>query len=64
MQGRSDPNAELLDARGLVGHLVDDDSVYAFLAQHRERLFPDEMFIDLFPSGGVGRQCLPRRRSR
>jgi hypothetical protein len=61
MQGRSDPNAELLDAQGLVAHLVDDDSVYAFLAEHRERLFPDEMFADLFPSRkGVGRRC-PRR---
>jgi IS5 family transposase len=58
MQGRSDPNAELLDAQGLVGHLVDDASVYAFLAEHRERLFPDELFADLFPSR-KGRPSVP-----
>lgn len=58
MQGRSDPNAELLDAQGLVGHLVDDGSVYAFLAEHREQLFPDEIFADLFPSK-KGRPSVP-----
>jgi hypothetical protein len=26
-------------------------SVYAFLAEHRRRLFPDELFADLFGSG-------------
>ena len=50
MQGRSDPNVELLDAAALVGHLVPAGSVYAFLAEHRQRLFPDELFADLFPS--------------
>jgi hypothetical protein len=25
--------------------------VYAFLAGHRQRVFPDEMFADLFGSG-------------
>jgi IS5 family transposase len=58
MQGRSDPNAVLLDARGLVGHLVADDSVYGFLAAHRERLFPDGLFADLFPSRR-GRPSVP-----
>lgn len=58
MQGRSDPNVELLDASGLVGHLVADGSVYAFLAEHRERLFPDELFADLFPSRR-GRPSVP-----
>lgn len=58
MQGRSDPNAELLDAEGLVGHLVAADSVYAFLAAHRERLFPDDLFADLFPSRR-GRPSVP-----
>jgi transposase len=51
MQGASDPNVELLDAAAFVSHLVPDDSVYAFLAAHRHRLFPDELFADLFPSG-------------
>ncbi len=50
MQGSQDPNAQLLDAGALVGHLVPEGSVYAFLAEHRHRLFPDGMFADLFPS--------------
>ena len=50
MQGNSDQNLELLDAAGLVGHLVPEGSVYGFLAVHRRRLFPDDMFEDLFPS--------------
>jgi IS5 family transposase len=58
MQGRSDPNAELLDAGSLVGHLVAEGSVYAFLAEHRKRLFPDEMFADLFGSR-TGRPSVP-----
>ena len=58
MQGNSDPNRELLDAAALVGHLVPAGSVYRFLAEHRHRLFPDEMFADLFPSGR-GRPSVP-----
>lgn len=58
MQGRSDPNAELLDAAALCRHLVPEDSVHAFLADHRRDLFPDEMFSDLFPSGR-GRPSVP-----
>jgi IS5 family transposase len=58
MQGTSDPNAELLDAAALCGHLVPAGSVQAFLAEHRQRLFPDELFADLFPSGR-GRPSVP-----
>lgn len=58
MQGKSDPNRELLDAAALCGHLVPAGSVHAFLAEHRQRLFPDEMFADLFPSGR-GRPSVP-----
>lgn len=58
MQGTSDPNPELLDAMALCGHLVARDSVYWFLAEHRQRLFPDEMFADLFASG-KGRPSVP-----
>jgi IS5 family transposase len=58
MQGRSDPDRELLDAAGLCRHLVSDDSVFAFLADHRRQLFPDELFEDLFPSGR-GRPSVP-----
>jgi IS5 family transposase len=57
VQGRSDPNPELLDAAALVGHLVPEGSVYAFLAEHRKRLFPDELFADLF--GARGRPSQP-----
>lgn len=58
MQGRDNPNREFLDAGALVRHLVDDGSVYAFLADHRFELFPDELFSDLFPSGR-GRPSTP-----
>ncbi len=58
MQGRSEPNPELLDAGALVGHLVQEGSVYAFLAEHRQTLFPDGMFADLFGSGR-GRPSVP-----
>lgn len=58
MQGTSDPNPELLDAMALCGHLVARDSVHWFLAEHRQRLFPDEMFADLFGSGR-GRPSVP-----
>jgi IS5 family transposase len=58
MQGRSDPNAELLDAAALCRHLVAEDSVHAFLADHRRDLFPDDLFGDLFPSGR-GRPSVP-----
>ena len=33
-------------------------SVFAFLAAHRRELFPDAMFVDLFPSGS-GRPSVP-----
>jgi IS5 family transposase len=58
VQGSSDPNRELLDAQALVGHLVSAGTVYAFLAEHRWRLFPDELFADLFGSGR-GRPSVP-----
>lgn len=58
MQGSSDPNVELLDAAALCRHLVADDSMHAFLADHRRVLFPDGMFADLFPSGR-GRPSIP-----
>ncbi len=59
MQGTTDPSrVELLDAAALCRHLVDAGSVYAFLADHRTDLFPDELFADLFPSGR-GRPSVP-----
>jgi len=47
-----------LDAAALVGHLVPAGTVHRFLAEHRRRLFPDELFADLFPSGR-GRPSVP-----
>src|SRR5215203_5468792 len=59
MQGTSDPTrVGLLDAAALCRHLVPDGSMHAFLADHRMRLFPDEMFADLFGSGR-GRPSVP-----
>jgi IS5 family transposase len=58
MQGRSDPNRELLDAAALCRQLVPDGSVEAFLADHRRELFGDELFSDLF-SSGRGRPSIP-----
>lgn len=58
MQGTSEPERRLLDAAALVGHLVPAGSVYAFLAEHRQRLFPDVLFADLFGSGR-GRPSVP-----
>ncbi len=58
MQGHSEPNRELLDAAALCRQLVSEGSVEAFLADHRQELFPDELFSDLFPSGR-GRPSVP-----
>ena len=58
MQGSSVTDRELLDTAALCGHLVPSGSVYAFLAEHRGRIFPDELFADLFPSGR-GRPSVP-----
>src|SRR5881628_1710887 len=58
MQGRSEPNRELLDAAALCRQLVPKGGVEAFLADHRQELFPDSLFEDLFPSGR-GRPSVP-----
>lgn len=58
MQGRERPDRQLLDAQALVGHLVAPSSMFAFLASHRQDLFGDNDFEDLFPSG-KGRPSIP-----
>ena len=58
MQGRSRTDRELLDAEEIAGGLVPAGSVFAFLANHRRELFPDEFTADLFPSR-TGRPSLP-----
>ena len=56
MQGSERFDREFLDTRDL-WHLVPEGSVYRFLAENRRRLFPDEMFADLF--GPRGRPSIP-----
>src|SRR5215469_4363280 len=58
MQGRERADRQLLDAQALVGHLVSPGSMFAFLAGHRQELFGDGDFADLFPSG-KGRPSVP-----
>jgi hypothetical protein len=41
-----------LDAASWCRHLVPQGSVYAFLADHRQQLFPVELFADLTRQGG------------
>jgi hypothetical protein len=58
VQGVERVDRELLDAEALVGHLVPEGSIFAFLAAHRQDLFGDKEFEDLFPSGR-GRPSIP-----
>lgn len=58
MQGQTPGQRELLDAQVMVGDLVPEGSVFAFLAEHRRRLFPDSFIADLFKSP-TGRPSLP-----
>ena len=58
MQGESDRQRELLDVESVAGHLLEPGGVFALLAEHRDRLFPSELFADLFPSGR-GRPSIP-----
>ena len=57
MQGYESVDREFLDTTDL-WHLVPEGSVYRFLAEHRRRIFGDEMFADLFGSGR-GRPSVP-----
>ena len=52
VQGRSDPQREILDVESVAGHLLPAGGVFAFLAAHRRELFPEAMFADLFKAGG------------
>ena len=58
MQGRSRPDRQILDAAAFCRGLVEEATVYAFLADHRDELFREEDFADLFPSGR-GRPSIP-----
>jgi transposase len=52
VQGRADPQREILDVESVAGHLLPAGGVFAFLVAHRWELFPEEMFADLFKAGG------------
>lgn len=58
VQGQSENQRDLLDVESVAGHLLKPGSVFAFLAEHRRRLFPDVMFEDLFPTRR-GRPSVP-----
>jgi Transposase DDE domain/Transposase domain (DUF772) len=58
VQGRADPQREILDVESVAGHLLPDGGVFAFLAAYRRELFPDELFADLFPARR-GRPSIP-----
>jgi hypothetical protein len=59
MQGFERADRQLLDAAALAGHLIPAGSMFAFLAEHRAELFPDEDYADLFAPRGVGRPSIP-----
>lgn len=58
MQGETDRQRELLDVGSVAGHLLESGNVFALLAEHRDRLFPAQLFADMFPSGR-GRPSIP-----
>jgi IS5 family transposase len=58
VQGRSDPQRELLDVESVAGHLLPEGGVFAFLAAHRRELFDEGLFADLFPTNR-GRPSVP-----
>jgi hypothetical protein len=58
VQGRTDPQREILDVESVAGHLLPEGGVFAFLAAHRRELFPDELFSDLFRTAR-GRPSIP-----
>jgi hypothetical protein len=59
MQGFERADRQLLDAAALAGHLVPENTMFAFLAAHRAEVFPDAGYADLFSPPGVGRPSLP-----
>jgi Transposase domain (DUF772)/Transposase DDE domain len=59
MQGFERMDRQLADVGALAGHLVPAGSMFAFLAEHRSVLFPDEDWADLFAPAGKGRPSVP-----
>ena len=52
MQGFERPDLGLWDVQGLVGHLLPESGMFAFLASHRGEVFPDADWADLFADWG------------
>jgi hypothetical protein len=51
--GRADRQVDLFDdAAGFCEQSLPENSIYRFLARERDRLFPDELFADLFADRG------------
>ncbi len=51
--GRADRQVDLFDdAAGFCEESLPESSIYRFLARERDRLFPDELFADLFTDRG------------
>ena len=59
MQGYERADRQFLDAAALAGHLVPENSMFAFLAGHRAEVFPDADYADLFAPPGLGRPSIP-----
>ncbi|HEY1971882.1 MAG TPA: transposase, partial [Pseudonocardia sp.] len=56
--GRADRQGDLFDeALGFCERSLPENSIFRFLARERDRLFPDELFTDLFTDRG--RCCVP-----
>ena len=62
MQGFEGSQRQLLDTEVLAGHLVPEDSMFAFLAARRAEVFPDADYADLFAPPGFGRPSVPATR--
>lgn len=52
MQGFERPDPGLWDVSALVGHLMPESGMFAFLARHRGEVFPDADWADLFADFG------------
>jgi Transposase DDE domain/Transposase domain (DUF772) len=52
MQGFERPDLGLWDVSALVGHLMPESGMFAFLAAHRGEVFPDADWADLFADFG------------
>jgi transposase len=60
MQGFERPDRGLWDVAALVGHLMPESGMFAFLASHRGEVFPDADWADLFAE--LGRPSEPVTR--